>query len=468
MNINKIFSASLVAASSIWAQYDFEPVAQTQPVNQQQDANGQPVYQQQPAQPVYQQQPAQPVYQQQPAQPVYQQQPAQPVYQQQPGQPVYVQPVAQPAPRPVVVVPPKPVIPMITNMDMLRGNAYGVIPNEAAATTVDGALDKPHNMADKNFLYLQPIEKQGVVAWGKGTTYFMGLDDADSLGLLSLGLAFRESFGLTFNLALGKTWAEEKEEKTVKTTTVEAGDLMGLAASTLIGGTHALAAKLDWETFDNEVSVSGTDKDKYNLQLDVNYGNGPSGTEDFWSLGANILRHENSTESDNTTTIGLDTRLEVTPYFNYGSKVLAHERARVFVGVNGRLPIQIFDAVDAKTTSRGYSHFATALILSPNLMGELAITKEWLVFGGASHDISVLAYSTATDKAPSNSGQADEKTTIIQMRSTLQTAATAGVRYQKERFALEAGLENEVYVKGPAALFNGNNLLASFSGFIYF
>lgn len=48
------------------------------------------------------------------------------------------------------------------------------------------------------------------------------------------------------------------------------------------------------------------------------------------------------------------------------------------------------------------------------------------------------------------------------------TVATAGLRYQKDRFAAEAALSDNVFTNGVSEVFQGNNTLVSFGAFLYF
>jgi len=346
--------------------------------------------------------------------------------------------------------------------DQLRGNAYGVIPNEAAASTVGGNLDKPHNFGGQQLLYVEPADERGVVSFGKSTTYILGLDNSNDLGLLTLGLANKDSWGLALNVALGKTWTSRKVDETASNTAVEQGDLIGLAFSMPMGG-NVLAAKADWYTHTDELSTDNGDvetvSDYTDLAFDINFGNGPSAKELFWTAGLNVLRHSESVEQGSKVAIEADTRTEVTLYVNAGQKVLGNDRARVLLGANNALITQLFD--DVKDEWSG--HTEIGLMISPNILGELAITNNWLVFGGATHNILLGSYLGYT----LGSGENKVDYTAIQMHS-YPTVATAGVRYQKDNFAAEACLSDNVFTNGVSEIFQGNGTLISFGAFLYF
>ena len=91
--------------------------------------------------------------------------------------------------------------------DILHGNAYNTVGNEAAASTIGGNVGFPHFMFGSKLAYFDPIEQQGVVAFGDSWTYFLSFDNNDDadLGLLTAGIAFQK-FGASLDYSLGKAW----------------------------------------------------------------------------------------------------------------------------------------------------------------------------------------------------------------------------------------------------------------------
>ena len=96
---------------------------------------------------------------------------------------------------------------------ILHGNAYNLVGNEAAAATVAGEMAIPHHMVNRNFAYFEPVDEEGVVSFGKGTTFFFAFNNSDDLALVSAGLA-RESFGILLQGAVGKQWRYVDDDKT--------------------------------------------------------------------------------------------------------------------------------------------------------------------------------------------------------------------------------------------------------------
>lgn len=347
------------------------------------------------------------------------------------------------------------------DFDRLRGNAYDIVGNEAAASTVNSWMAKPHNFAGKKLMYIEPTNERGMVSFGEGTTWIAGFDNSASLGKLTVGMA-KPAFGVSVDLALGKEWASSKADGTATSDTKTRGDLFGVNYSMPMGG-HVLGARTYWLTTADQTSADdGNDEitsSNWDLLLEVNYGNGPSAKDLFWTAGAAILRHQESQESGSVTAIDLDTRTEFTPYFVMGTKVLGNDRARVFLGLNSGLPIQMYD--DVKDTRTG--RMTVSLLAAPNVLGELALTDNWLMFGGATHTITVVGYGSGS----TGTGDTEVTNSNLIMRSGANVA-TMGLRYQQPLYAFEARLSDNVFSNGPSEIFNGSNVLATFGGFLYF
>jgi len=352
----------------------------------------------------------------------------------------------------------------VANFDQLRGNAYNFVGNEAAAYTVNDYLARPHLFGGTQLLYIEPTGESGLVSWGSNTTLFLGLDNSQNLGLMTLGIAKKNAWGLDLNLALGQTSETVDNDGKTTTSTTEAGDDWGVKFS-MVMGSYILAASVDWLTTADQVNLdpatgSETTQDYWDLTLNANLNNAPGAKSVSWTLGLNVLRHVESVDNGATTTVTEDTRTEIAPYFNLGSKILGNERARVFIGSNNSIPVQIFDGYDNSGISK--SHFETGLIINPNIFGELALTENVLLFGGATHSLLVFGYKgVSTDYGTSTT---DEST--VQSK-TGTTIATMGFRFQKDRYAAEFNLADEVF-SDAGEIFNGEETFVSFGGFIYF
>lgn len=345
--------------------------------------------------------------------------------------------------------------------DRLRGNAYNAFGNEAAASTVGSFLASPSRFADQQFLYIEPVNNNGTVSWGKGTTYFASLDNSQAIGLFTAGLAIKNSWGLALSAGFDKTRQTTDAATTTKTNTVGAGDRLGVAFSMPYQG-YAVAASADWLTFEDEVyidAVTETSQKRWELSLDANIGNGPTGKDLFWTAGFSFFRHEESDKAGSNTATDLDSRYTIAPYYNVGLKVLGSEDARVFVGTNSELAYTVFDNITDQRTDRN----SIALYTNPNILGEVALTEKWMMFGGASHRLTVFHYGAET----LGTGATKIDNSALEIK-TSSTQAQLGLRFNSTRFAAEAALSDALFSDGTGAIFNGNNLMATFGGFLYF
>lgn len=346
--------------------------------------------------------------------------------------------------------------------DRLRGNAYNAYGNEAAASTVGSYLGAPHHFADQQFLYVEPVNNNGTVSWGKGTTYFASLDNSGTIGLFTAGLAIKDSWGLALSAGFDKTRETSSTAgATAKANTVGAGDRLGAVFSTPYQG-YAVAVSADWLTFTDEVftdAVAENTQKRWELTLDANLGNGPSGKDLFWTAGLSFFRHEESDKAGSSTRADLDSRYAITPYFNAGLKVLGGEDARVFVGTNSELALTVFDDIKDQRTGAN----SVGLYTYPNILGEVALTEKWMMFGGASHRLTVFHYGAET----LGTGDAKIDNSALEIK-TSATQAQLGLRFNSTRFAAEAALSDALFSDGTGAIFNGNNLMATFGGFLYF
>jgi hypothetical protein len=135
--------------------------------------------------------------------------------------------------------------------------------------------------------------------------------------------------------------------------------------------------------------------------------------------------------------------------FNIGYAALQSEAAKVIVGFNNFVGMEILDKIGS-----GKSDNVIYAAIQPNILGELAITPNLSSFAGAANGI-VAGFGDA-DRLK------DTHQTLITMQAG--TAAFVGIRYQRTRWAVEAQVETD-NLFAPLA---GNNNLASLGGFINF
>ena len=372
--------------------------------------------------------------------------------------PYETEPVAQApaAVAPATVAPAQNSSSLLAQLDVLRGNAYNFVGSELAATTVADQLDYPYMMALGQFLYVEPTNALGYVAFNKGLTFYGGLDNSSAnVGLFTAGIA-TAGFGLGLDIGLSKSFVSDGDDDA---TVVNAGDDLGVTFAMPLGA-YALSLEAGWLTIDDEVSTDNVENDYWELSLIARFTNSPSATTLGWTAGALLLRHAETTEmtmaGQSSTSATGNSRVEIDPYFNLAAQILGNDMARVMIGSNNTLGIQIYDGGDAGIKS----HTEFGLQLEPNIWADFALNENFLFFGGVSHNVLLFGYESVKYVD-------GDKISAIQLH-TERTRAQLGLRAQYKMVAVEASLTNEVYTKTVAAIFNGDNIVADLGIFLNF
>ncbi|MCQ2106787.1 MAG: hypothetical protein MJZ26_13470 [Fibrobacter sp.] len=346
--------------------------------------------------------------------------------------------------------------------NVLHGNAYNMVGSEAGASTIGGNMASPYKMYGSNLLYVEPSGENGTLAVTKGgMTYLLGFNNQYDMGMVTAGVAFK-GVGLALDLALDKTWESTEagdDEEDVSTTA--AGDIINLKFGMLLGA-FDLTANAYWLTFNDEVDTetdnAEEDNDYWDIGVNVAISNGPSAKNMFWSVGLNFLRQSSTTE----TTVG-NTSTEVThndaytmiqPFFNFALPVLSSENAQVFLGTNTRLPIYLYDEIKDGDAKDNVTTFG--LYTAPNILGELSVSENWILFAGATYNWKLIGYRSEEIK-----GNATVDNSEITMK-TYRTSANAGARFQYKNLILEASVADNL---GSAAW---SGMIANLGAFITF
>lgn len=346
---------------------------------------------------------------------------------------------------------------------VLHGNTYNAVGNEAGAATMQSNMNVPVRMAGSKLFYIEPTLQTGVVAFGsESSTYFLGFDNSQKLGLLTAGYA-NKAFGVSVNAALGKNFHSVDDDAETETSTTFAGDDLGAKAGFNLGA-FELGVSVDWLTTadekNNENKAGEHSEDFYDLSANVNLSNGPSGKNVFWSLGLDFLRHNVSTtespkKGKETETIDPETYMSFTPYFNIGGTILSVANARVLLGLNTNIPVAIFDDIDEVRSNT----MEIALTTAPNVLAELALADHWIINAGVTHTWVLFDYQ-------GQKPEGGDKVTDFDF-VTSSTVAQAGIRFQYNNYALEASIANTFY-NNPLCGFGGDDMMASLGGFIFF
>jgi len=358
---------------------------------------------------------------------------------------------------------------------VLHGDAYNMVGNEAGAATIGGNMLSPYKMYGSNLLYVEPSGETATLALTKGgITYLAAFDgiaagivditkglpqydeaNLRNLGLVTVGMAF-SGMGFAVDFALDKTWEDtEAGDNETSVSTTGAGDVINLKFGMNLGA-FDLTANAYWLTFqdevDTETDAQETDNDYWDLGLNVNISNGPSAKTFFWSVGVNVLRQasERIVEAGNTTTetTNDDSFFEVQPYANIAFPVLSSDMAQVFIGTNTRLPLIFFDE-----TASDRSFFG--LYTTPNVLAEITLNENWILYGGANYDWKVLGYYSSETKA--------SKTDVSEFSMrTNAPMANAGVRFQYKNLVLEASIADQLNSAAWAGLVGNFGMLLTF------
>ena len=352
---------------------------------------------------------------------------------------------------------------------ILHGNAYNLVGNEAAAATVAGEMGIPHHMVNRNFAYFEPIDEEGVVAFGKGTTFFFAFDNSNDLALVSAGLA-RESFGVLLQGAVGKQWRYVDDDNTGAEETIKetsAGTALGATVSAKLAGLDfAIRAAYLHPESDGSVHTGDVEKESENWNLGGAFSVSKAGKRVSWTAAIGVQRYNakfTTTEKSiierdgkhflaTTTTHMTDStaRVEVVPEFNIGWAILRHEKGRVFIGLNTMAPLATYDRI-VDVCSR---HNEYALVTTPNILGEVMLGKYVVAFGSASHQWDLFRYRDSYIR--------DVSTKMVGVSSGF-TTANIGFRLEYELAALELAFTKQ-FLSNPFGSFSTTEEMATSIG----
>ena len=337
--------------------------------------------------------------------------------------------------------------------NVLHGNAYNLVNNQFGASTIDGDMNAVYKMAGRKLFYVEPTGKEGVLALGSANmTYLLAFSNRGTLGIVTAGLA-TNSFGVAFDLGIDKTWESyEHKADNVKNTrdesTTEAGDYINVKFGAPLGA-YDITANVYWLTFaqetdtetDNNGDKTENDPDFWDIGANVTLSNGPSAKNFAWAAGLDFLRQKNDRreKAGNTTTETTydDAYILIQPRFDFAFPVFAAENAQVFIGLNNRLPIYIYDEIENGNQTTNTYDFG--LYSTPNILAEMSLNENWILFGGAAFVWKVIDYKTESVEQ----GAINDDTSIISMR-TNRTNASAGLRFNYDHLVIEASVAEDL------------------------
>lgn len=352
---------------------------------------------------------------------------------------------------------------------ILHGNAYNLVGNEAAAATVAGEMAIPHHMVNRNFAYFEPVDEEGVVSFGKGTTFFFAFNNSDDLALVSAGLA-RESFGILLQGAVGKQWRYVDDDNNGTEETIK-----GTSAGTALGGTvSAKLAGLDFAIrgvyhhpeSDGSIHSGDVEKESENWNLGGAFSVSKAGKRVSWTAAVGVQRYNSKFTTTEKSIIERDgrhflatstthmtdstARVEVVPEFNIGWAILRHEKGRVFIGLNTMAPLATYDRI--VDVCRRHNEYA--LVTTPNILGEVMLGKYVVAFGSASHQWDLVRYRDSYIR--------DVSTKTVDISSGF-TTANIGFRLEYELAALELAFTKQ-FLSNPFGSFSTTEEMATSIG----
>ncbi|MBR2468841.1 MAG: hypothetical protein IKB43_01615 [Fibrobacter sp.] len=359
--------------------------------------------------------------------------------------------------------------------DILHGNAYNTVGNEAAASTIGGNVGIPHFMFGSKLAYFDPVEQQGVVAFGDSWTYFLSFDNNDEadMGLLTAGIAFQK-FGASLDYSLGKAWRwtdhADGTDETEKSST--AGSVVGANFSLNLGSFDILLSGHYATPYGNhflDQPNSEIEDDAWAAQgyLGVSY----SGDVYYWTLGVegirNEYKHKNSVSeiqvkdgknylvTTKTTLSDTLANVSIVPMFTLGAAVLSSENANVYLGLNTFLPMYNYDNIEGVSDR----HRDAQLVFEPNILGEVQLSKYFMAFGGAKYTWTAAEYSDRE--------LGGEKTKTV---STITNGTTVnlGARFEYGPTAVELAFTKQ-FLENPFSGFAEKDaIVTSLGAFIFF
>ena len=357
--------------------------------------------------------------------------------------------------------------------DIVHGNAYNSVGNEAAAATIGSNLSSPHKMHGTKIVYFDPLAEQGVIAFGNDWTYFLSFSNENQLGLLTAGMAFGK-FGFSIDYSMSKAWRyTDHADGTSETEKFTApGTLIGATVSTNLGSFDVVLSGHYQTPYGNSLlSLPNSEQEHEAWAADGYLGLSYSGDLIYWTFGVGGMRNDSKFKSSiseikvvdgknylaTTKTSISDTlsNIEVVPEFSIGAAALSSENANVYLGLNASGSIVMYDEIEGLNDK----HYDAYLLLSPNILGEVQLSKYFMAFGGASFNWVAAEYTTRELN--------NEKNEII-ATVTNSTTVNLGARFEYGRAALELAFE-KTFLENPFGAFSSTDgIVSSLGAFINF
>ncbi|MDR0516126.1 MAG: hypothetical protein LBH25_03690 [Fibromonadaceae bacterium] len=324
--------------------------------------------------------------------------------------------------------------------DKLRGFAYNPYGTLGAAPTIADILQKPSDIYGHKFVYVNPASNSGYSAFDlAGGSALLGYDR-------SLILGFAKSFyGLS--LSIYPDWICFNNDGHKCTDYYDIGDIglnfsVPLGSSILYahaGKTTASSERTGWLAIykeNNEDSIYFRREHHESIiraRLGITGGNAL-----VWNLGLSFYYYDVAVSY-------LLKWYDAKFLFDFGYKILQSDRVKFIIGLNDELIWQQQLSYEGPNIDYLY------VDIFPNFLGEVVLTKHLLAFVGTRYGINfgmeLPNGNRYSEMAIRNSG----------------SGAYAGLRYERENWALETRLQGDVF----GEVLDGKNPFISLGAFIW-
>jgi len=317
----------------------------------------------------------------------------------------------------------------------LRGFAYNPYGTLGAAPTIADILQKPSDIYEHKFVYVSPEFGSGYSAFDlAGGSALLGFDQ-------SLMLGYAKSFyGLFLSVSPQKLCKLKYEDNYE----CSSNQNIDMNFSVPIGSSILYA-------YTGKTTTSGYDGDdddilKQESSVKKAYIGITGGNRLIWDLKFSFDSYKTSSyrymygedflDITNDTSDTTDMKF----LFSFGYKVLQSDKLKFIVGLNNEFSYSDFD------------NYYLQAIISPNFLGEMALTKHLIAFVGASYSISSYVLYNGYDEIETFS------------IDNYEPGAYAGLRYEYNNWAVETRLQSDTF----GELFNGNNPFIALGVFFFF
>jgi len=336
----------------------------------------------------------------------------------------------------------------------LRGFAYNPYGTLGAAPTIADILQKPSDIYGHNFVYVSPESGSAYSAFDlAGGSALLSFDQSLMLGYAKsfYGLLLKVSPYRLCNRVSNDNYECSSDQN------IDLNFSVPLGSSILYAYTGKTISS-DYYNDDDGVDVS---RYKQELSAREAYIGITGGDKFVWDLRFNFDRYKISysgygyEEYDFTPKefYFANSETDLTFLFSFAYKIVQNDRLNFIVGLNNEASWQYYSLF-----YNDFDNYDLQVIISPNFLGEIVLTKHLLAFVGASYSLSsYVLFSSGDDEND------DKKIDTFKMDNS-EPGAYVGLRYEYKNWAVETRLQSDTF----GELLSGNNPFISLGAFFFF